>query len=426
MPAKTRAELLTPLVPGGCVDYTYFIDLLDSVDVKLSDVTLLRDYDATKTYAVGEPAFDPATGKLYRAIISVPVSTPPPNIAYWETVDRDIDYPVKTIEVADIASPTELNALNASNGLFYIAYQVGTQFATLYKFDAIYSTGAVPYVVPALTAGHWIAIGGNYVINQNVYDLVINNTISLPPSEQVRVKPLVVVDIDDPSAELNLLDDTDADVYICYEVDAVGASSTTTQGTVYRWNSNQYSDENVPYVVDGTSGSWVAVSGKYQLTTTINNITVEDITINNSTGGAGAPPSVSFATGMGTVTDPGGASGTITLGAAGANDGKIYVIPNGSTTLTPAGTLQLPTSSLPIVGDELEIWLPATGATGHVAASILSGSVGTNISLNNGFSGVLTCNFNQIPGWNSPSNRVLKVKRVTTGANTYWYPYFSL
>lgn len=69
-----------------------------------------------------------------------------------------------------------------------------------------------------------------------------------------------VANIDDPSAELNLLAGSVAGaIIICYQV-----VSGANVGTLYMWDTFASGSENVPYTVDGAdSGRWIAIGGKY-------------------------------------------------------------------------------------------------------------------------------------------------------------------
>jgi hypothetical protein len=75
----------------------------------------------------------------------------------------------------------------------------------------------------------------------------------------VPVSNLVVANIDDPSTELNAIDaSTIGALVACYQV--VGAAPDVF--TLYLWDTAGGA-ENVPYTVDGLTGIWVAVAGRY-------------------------------------------------------------------------------------------------------------------------------------------------------------------
>ena len=74
---------------------------------------------------------------------------------------------------------------------------------------------------------------------------------------QLRI--LAVADIDDPSTELNAIQGPQVgSMILCYEVHA-----TYNESTIYSWDSADSGSESVPYKVDGSSGMWIAIAGKY-------------------------------------------------------------------------------------------------------------------------------------------------------------------
>jgi len=78
-------------------------------------------------------------------------------------------------------------------------------------------------------------------------------------------QPLLVVNIDDPSPELNAIAGAaQGDSRLCYQ--AVAGADIFT---LYSWDSAASGGENVPYTVDGSSGRWVAYGGKFTATTII-------------------------------------------------------------------------------------------------------------------------------------------------------------
>jgi hypothetical protein len=73
------------------------------------------------------------------------------------------------------------------------------------------------------------------------------------------INPVAVVDIDDPSTELNLLEGVIGSVLLVYEVEV-----TSDQYTIYAFDASDTDGENVPFSVDAaTSGLWIAIAGKY-------------------------------------------------------------------------------------------------------------------------------------------------------------------
>lgn len=72
------------------------------------------------------------------------------------------------------------------------------------------------------------------------------------------VLAISVVDIDDPSAELNLIAGTlKGDLRLCYQERATG-----DDWTMYAWDDADSDAENVPWVVDGLTGKWNAIAGR--------------------------------------------------------------------------------------------------------------------------------------------------------------------
>jgi hypothetical protein len=74
------------------------------------------------------------------------------------------------------------------------------------------------------------------------------------------VPRLSVADIDDPSSELSSQGGDTGDVLLVYEDD------DPSEQTFYVFDSTVTAIDNVPYLVAGDSGKWVAVCGKYQNT----------------------------------------------------------------------------------------------------------------------------------------------------------------
>lgn len=73
------------------------------------------------------------------------------------------------------------------------------------------------------------------------------------------VTALSVTDIDDPSTELNAISGSaKGDLRLCYETNA-----GTDEWTLYAWDDADSGAENVPFEVDGATGRWSAVAGKY-------------------------------------------------------------------------------------------------------------------------------------------------------------------
>jgi hypothetical protein len=81
-----------------------------------------------------------------------------------------------------------------------------------------------------------------------------------PEFRGIPISSVSVTDIDDPSTELNALSATLVGGLIAvYQVSA-GADD---EFTLYLFDTDAAA-ENVPYSVDGTGGTWIAVGGKYR------------------------------------------------------------------------------------------------------------------------------------------------------------------
>ena len=87
--------------------------------------------------------------------------------------------------------------------------------------------------------------------------------------------PVAVTDIDDPSTELNALAGAAGVLLLAYEVGA-----NADESTLYAWDAAVGTGENVPYIVAGSSGFWIAVAGKYSNTI----IEAKDVIIPNGVG----------------------------------------------------------------------------------------------------------------------------------------------
>jgi hypothetical protein len=76
----------------------------------------------------------------------------------------------------------------------------------------------------------------------------------------VPVMGVSVANIDDPSAELNPLSSSGiGGLLAAYQV----SGSADDEFTLYLWDTDAAA-ENVPYSVDGSGGTWIAVGGKYR------------------------------------------------------------------------------------------------------------------------------------------------------------------
>ncbi len=110
----------------------------------------------------------------------------------------------------------------------------------------------------------------------------------------VGVTAISVVDIDDPSAELNLIQGASHGAFrLCYQ-----SSAAADTWTLYTWDNADSGAENVPHRVDGLTGMWVGVAGRYRsgdsstdgemtaFAGTVKEIPVGLTTLYNTSGGA--------------------------------------------------------------------------------------------------------------------------------------------
>jgi hypothetical protein len=80
----------------------------------------------------------------------------------------------------------------------------------------------------------------------------------LGDSNERILAPLAVANIADPSIELGAVAGTAGVIILVYQVDAA-----TDEATLYEWEAANSGGADIPYVVVGSSGFWVAVAGKY-------------------------------------------------------------------------------------------------------------------------------------------------------------------
>ena len=97
---------------------------------------------------------------------------------------------------------------------------------------------------------------------QDLIGFLSDSPVSAPEFFGIPISSISVTDIDDPSTELNAVNaSTVGGLISIYQ--AVGAADD--EFTMFLWDTNAAA-ENVPYTVDGSSGVWIAVAGKYQNT----------------------------------------------------------------------------------------------------------------------------------------------------------------
>ena len=71
------------------------------------------------------------------------------------------------------------------------------------------------------------------------------------------LNPLAVTDIDDPSTELGAKVGIAGTLILVYQV-----KTTRNEATLYEWDDADSGGADIPYVVAGSSGFWIAVGGK--------------------------------------------------------------------------------------------------------------------------------------------------------------------
>ena len=87
----------------------------------------------------------------------------------------------------------------------------------------------------------------------NQYDLINKNYL------ETQLKFLSVSSIDDPSTELNAIEGSSVGALVL----AYESLTTDNDFTLYSWDDSTSESENVPYTVDGSSGIWIGIAGKY-------------------------------------------------------------------------------------------------------------------------------------------------------------------
>lgn len=178
--------------------------------------------------------------------------------------NRQYALSVDRLPVANIDSPgSELGVIDGTYGEgngWVVAYN-GTEY-TNYQWDGGFHLVDDPRIL-AGSSGYWLARGGKYLAEDAI------------PLGGSGVLAVLVADIDDPSAELNLIAATaEADLILAYQDIDEGPN----EYTMYAWDgspahsalTSAYGDqgsaaqeEDIPYTVDGDGGRWVAIAGKY-------------------------------------------------------------------------------------------------------------------------------------------------------------------
>lgn len=121
----------------------------------------------------------------------------------------------------------------------------------------VYLAGIGPFLVDDAHAvndpeGDWS--GEDHVGVRTDSQMIATEFLGIP------ISSVSVVDIDDPSDELNTLSaSTVGGLIAIYQ--SIGAAAD--EFTMYLWDTDA-GVENVPYTVDGNGGTWIAVGGKYR------------------------------------------------------------------------------------------------------------------------------------------------------------------
>lgn len=89
-----------------------------------------------------------------------------------------------------------------------------------------------------------------------------NDALRLSDIGGITIAAISVANIDDPSTELNALTGDATSLALVYQIGA-GANSST----LYTWDDAITGSEIVPYIVDGATGYWIAIGGKYVAST---------------------------------------------------------------------------------------------------------------------------------------------------------------
>jgi hypothetical protein len=152
-----------------------------------------------------------------------------------------------------------------------------------------------------------------------IVDAVLNATGAGAASLPVIITPsggvprIAVADIDDPSAELLSQGGSLGDVLLAYQDD------DPAQFTFYAFDDTVTAADNAPYLIPGSSGKWVAVSGKYQ-NNTLNgrDIATDGATLDAHVANVSNPHSVTT-TQIGAIptSEKGAANGVATLDGTG-------------------------------------------------------------------------------------------------------------
>jgi hypothetical protein len=80
----------------------------------------------------------------------------------------------------------------------------------------------------------------------------------LGDSNERLLAPMAVVNIADPSIELGAVGGTVGTMILIYQIDG-----GMDERTLYEWETANVSGADIPYVIAGLTGFWIATAGRY-------------------------------------------------------------------------------------------------------------------------------------------------------------------
>lgn len=257
------------------------------------------------------------------------------------------DYVRLFIDVVDITAPVELNAYNGSNaGVIDVRQRTSpTDLYCSYRFDGEATASANGRTIvagladPSYTNPVWVASGpynvlgeinqeGNHVpFADDLYDLGriaggdlywhalyvrfvrlrqnASDDLDAVPKQQLdsKIQISAVASISNPAAELATLTGSNGSLLFIYQA----ASSANDDGALYEFDTSAGAT-NVPYVVAGSGGKWIAKAGRF---------TNGSMSINGAVGVLGTLSASTTLSVTGASTLSGAVSAGSTLGVAG-------------------------------------------------------------------------------------------------------------
>ena len=237
--------------------------------------------------------------------------------AAWVAVSEPVTpTAVRTLEVADIDDPVELEALEPDGTEIVLAYEPGltADAATLYRSTGL-NAGAgstAPYKYEYGSAGqYWLAIGGRYVAGDSEVEGTLT-AATLVGTDATSIRAVAVTNIDAPTELATLAALNEGEVIIAYSMEF-----EDNLATLYRFTAATM-HLSPPYAIDNGSGFWVAVGGRYhagaswnggaftvlgEVTTTTLGVTSTAIIVGRVTApsvlGSGTKPTVAAGAGAG-------------------------------------------------------------------------------------------------------------------------------